>query len=352
MAFKVCFKLSSLLFCVTLLSSCFHSDKTDTNQSNNPIKIIDSVAINKYAATITVPDLEKHLYTYASNDFQGRNTGEIGQKKAVEYIKSYYQKEGILSPIQDSIYFQNIPEEFLPDGTNPTENVLAYIKGSTKPEEVLILSAHLDHLGKKGKTIFNGADDNGSGTVALLEIAQAFKIAAQDGFYPKRSILFIHFSAEEIGLFGSKYYTLNPVFELDQTIANLNIDMIGRVDKKHKNNPNYIHVIGANRLSQELHNINEKANQSFTQLKLDYTYNSKNDKHRFYYKSDHYNFALKNIPVIFYFNGFHDDFHKETDTPEKINYPLMQKRSKLIFATAWQLANRENRLKMNLKPSK
>ncbi|MGB1308172.1 MAG: M28 family metallopeptidase [Oceanihabitans sp.] len=334
----------SILTCIFI---CSCSQTVTKEKTKNTVQIIDSLAIQKYANSITAAELKTHLSIYASNDFQGRNTGETGQKKAVRFLKNYYQNQNILSPVNDSIYFQYIPENYLPDGTNATENVLAFIKGSSKPEEVLIISAHLDHLGKKADIIFNGADDNGSGTVALMEIAQAFKIAKQNGHSPKRSILFLHLSGEEIGLYGSQYYAENPVFKLNKTIANLNIDMVGRIDKKHKNNPNYLYIIGANRLSQELHDINEKANSSFTQLDLDYTFNAADDVNQFYSRSDHYNFAKHNIPVIFYFNGTHNDFHKETDTAEKINYSLIEKRSKLIFATAWQLANRDNMLKLN-----
>jgi Zn-dependent M28 family amino/carboxypeptidase len=180
-----------------------------------------------------------------------------------------------------------------------------------------------------------------------MEMAQAFKMAAKDGFGPKRSILFLHLTAEEIGLQGSRFYTENPIFQLSKTIANLNIDMIGRVDAPHENNSNYLYLIGTDRLSKELHLLSEKVNETFFNLDIDYRFNDEDDKNRYYYRSDHYNFALHNIPVIFYFNGEHEDYHQPTDTPDKINYPLLEKRTQLIFATAWQLANRENRLILN-----
>ena len=182
------------------------------------------------------------------------------------------------------------------------------------------------------------------GTVALLEMAQAFNNAKKEGHGPKRSILFLHTTAEEIGLQGSQYYTENPIFPLENTITNLNIDMIGRVDKRHlsEQNENYIYLIGSDRLSTELHYISEAVNSTFYNLDLDYKYNDKDDQNRYYYRSDHYNFAKHNIPVIFYFNGEHEDYHQVTDTPDKINYPLLEKRTRLIFSTAWQLANQEN----------
>ena len=196
---------------------------------------------------------------------------------------------------------------------------------------------------KEGQ-IYYGADDDGSGTVAIMEIAQAFKKASDEGFAPKRSILFLHVTAEEIGLEGSRYYTENPIFPLENTVCNLNIDMIGRIDKVHEENSNYIYLIGSDRLSTELHYISEKANSAFTNLDLDYTFNDENDRNRFYYRSDHYNFAKNNVPVIFYFNGVHDDYHEPSDTPDKIEYDLLQTRTRLIFTTAWQIANMNKRI--------
>ena len=259
-------------------------------------------------------------------------------------IHVYYQNQNIVAPVNDSIYFQKIPASYLPENVNASENVLAYIEGTEKPEEVLVISAHLDHEGVKEGQIYNGADDDGSGTVALMEMAQAFKRAKDDGHGPKRSILFLHLTAEEIGLQGSQYYTENPVFKLKNTIANLNIDMIGRVDKAHKDDENYLYLIGSDRLSKELHYISEKVNNTYFNINLDYKYNDENDRNRFYYRSDHYNFAKNNIPVIFYFNGVHEDYHQPSDTPDKINYPLLEKRTQLIFATAWQLVNQETRV--------
>jgi hypothetical protein len=225
-----------------------------------------------------------------------------------------------------------------------SENVLGYIEGTDKKEELLIITAHYDHLGVKEDEIFNGADDDGSGTVALIEMAEAFALARSQGHGPRRSVLFMPVSGEEKGLLGSEYYVTNPVFPLENTIANLNIDMIGRVDSQHMGNANYVYLIGADKLSSELHTISSKCNSDFTQLDLDYTYNDPGDPNRFYYRSDHYNFVKHNIPVIFYFTGVHADYHKSTDTVDKIDFAKMEKITKLVFFTAWTLANREERI--------
>jgi len=227
-----------------------------------------------------------------------------------------------------------------------SENVVALLKGTEKPEEYVVISSHLDHIGVTADgQINNGADDDGSGTVALLEIAQAFKQAAEEGKGPKRSIVFLHVTGEEKGLLGSKYYTdVEPVFPLENTVANLNIDMIGRIDPKYKGSRNYLYLIGSDKLSTELHNLSEEVNKKYTNIEFDYTYNDENDPNRFYYRSDHYNFAKNNIPIIFYFNGTHADYHRPSDTPDKINYDLLENRSRLIFHTAWEIANRPNRL--------
>ncbi|MEP0367831.1 MAG: M28 family peptidase [Cyclobacteriaceae bacterium] len=228
-----------------------------------------------------------------------------------------------------------------------SENVMGFLRGSKYPEEVLVISAHYDHIGIIDGEINNGADDDGSGTSTVLELAEAFATAAKNGYRPKRSILFLTVSGEEKGLLGSEYYTENPIFPLKNTVTNLNIDMIGRVDDKHLKNPDYIYLIGSDKLSTELHELSEVANQTYTNLELDYTYNADDDPNRYYYRSDHYNFAKKGIPVIFYFNGTHADYHKPTDTIEKINFDKMSKIGKLVFYTSWEIANRKERIKVD-----
>lgn len=229
-------------------------------------------------------------------------------------------------------------------------NILGFIEG-TDPvlkKEIVVVSAHYDHVGMRGNAVYNGADDNGSGSTGILEIAQAFQEAKKQGVGPRRSVLMIWMTGEEKGLLGSEYYSEFPIFPLENTIANINVDMIGRVHSKYKDNPNYIYVIGADRLSTELHKINEAANDTYTNLVLDYTYNDKNDPNRFYYRSDHYNFAKKGIPAVFYFNGTHADYHRVSDTIEKINFDKMEKIGRLIFHTAWELANREKRIMVDV----
>ena len=509
----------------TTFLACGTSQKTTNKEDKN----IDQAA--KYAATITSKELSEHLYTYASDEFEGRETGEKGQKMASEYIKKEYQNLKIGSPLANDNYYQNVPLtkggtpnvnlsinnqnfNFVTDfvamagandgtvsadeivfvgygiesdkysnykdldvkgkivlikagepkegdiysitGTNKrskwstrqqyraksrlanskgakavlfyspqvypmfakyygknsgrislkddakkgnsmyyfyinssvakalsstidedvaskiiktsvnftykgiskplsSENVVAFMKGSEKPEEILVISAHLDHEGVKDGKVYNGADDDGSGTVAMLEIAEAFKMAAKNGQAPKRSILFLHVTGEEKGLLGSRYYTdIDPIFPLANTIANLNIDMIGRTDPKRKSeNRNYVYLIGSDKLSTELHNISEAVNSKYCNIDLDYTFNDENDPNRYYYRSDHYNFAKNNVPVIFYFNGTHDDYHKHTDTPDKIEYDLLENRTRLVFHTAWELVNRENRVTVDkVEPKK
>ncbi|MFC2109818.1 M28 family metallopeptidase [Bacteroidota bacterium] len=308
------------------------------------VELSPSQTAQKYANSITLNELKENLYIIASDDYAGRNTGELGQKKAAEFLKDNYKKSGVASPIGNDDYFQEIPKSFLPFRVKASENVVAFVKGTEFPEEIVVLSAHYDHLGTKGNEIYNGADDDGSGTVAILEIAEAFQLAANNGQGPKRSILFMNLTAEEKGLYGSKWYVNNPIFPLKNHVANLNIDMIGRVDNAHTENPNYIYLIGSDKLSSELHILSEAVNKEFTNLEFDYKYNAENDPNRFYYRSDHYNFAKNNIPVIFYFNGVHSDYHKPTDTADKINYELLTQRTKLVFFTAWNIANRKERI--------
>ncbi len=322
---------------------------------------------NKFAKTITEKDLKKHLYIYASDEFEGRNTGSKGQKKAVEYLRNFYIQNDIKPGDPDKDYFQKMTLNISRgnEGKVDSENVIAIIEGTEKPDEYLILTSHLDHVGY-GRTgsrlrksyvgeikdrIHNGADDDGSGTVAMLEIAQAFKQASKKGKGPKRSIIFLHVTGEEKGLLGSAYYSDNPIYPLSKTVANLNLDMIGRIDPTRKGDKReYIYIIGSDHDSQDLHNISEQTNLQTVNIDLDYRYNAKDDPQRFYYRSDHYNFAKKGIPIIFYFSGTHEDYHLPSDTADKINYDLLELRSKLIFYTAWNIANRDQRVIVDPKP--
>ncbi len=238
-------------------------------------------------------------------------------------------------------------------------NIAAFIKGSEFPNECIVITAHLDHVGIQNGEVYNGADDDGSGSVGMLEIAEAFSLAVKDGYIPKRSILFLHVTAEENGLLGSEYYTdYDPIVPLNETMVCLNMDMIGRTESKRKETEpkDYIYIIGSEMLSDDLHNINKKANDENVQLNLDYRYNDPTSlvfesgryiENQYYYRSDHYNFAKYNIPSIFFFSGVHEDYHMPTDTAEKILYEIYEKRIKLIFHTAWDLANADKKIELN-----
>jgi hypothetical protein len=240
--------------------------------------------------------------------------------------------------------------------TVKSENVLGYLEGTDKKDELVIVTAHYDHIGKRekgeGDLINNGADDDGSGTVSVLELAKIFAQAKKDGKGPRRSMLFMTVTGEEQGLLGSSYYASNPVFPLDKTVVDLNIDMIGRRDELHKDSAPYVYVIGSDKLSSELHKLSESINKTYTNLNFDYMYNDENHPTRLYYRSDHWNFAKNNIPIIFYFDGIHEDYHKPSDQIEKIEFDLMAKRAQCVFYTAWEIANREQRIVPDVKTQK
>ncbi|EPR71503.1 Aminopeptidase [Cyclobacterium qasimii M12-11B] len=260
---------------------------------------------------------------------------------AVEELKEAAKNDPSVIPVQKVVY-QVVKQKDIVS----TENVMAFLEGTDKKEEVLVISSHYDHVGVSSTgEINNGADDDGSGTVSVMEIAEAFSQAASDGYKPRRSVLFLNVTGEEKGLLGSEYYSENPIFPLENTVNNINIDMVGRIDYEYEDadNQDYIYVIGSEMLSSQLKIVNEYNNITYTNLILDYRYDAEDDPNRFYYRSDHYNFAKHNIPVIFFFNGVHDDYHQPTDTVDKIEFDLMEKRAKLIFHTAWDLANREHR---------
>lgn len=267
-------------------------------------------------------------------------------KKSLEKLKEKIDKKGMPVSYQfQTSFYMNTKSKML---DTYGKNVLAYIEGSDLKEELVVITAHYDHIGAHDGLIYNGADDDGSGTVGLIEIAEAFALARTEGFGPRRSVLIMPISGEEKGLLGSSYYSENPIYPLENTITNLNIDMIGRVDEAHTDNPDYVYLIGSDMLSTDLHSISEWANKTYVGLDLDYKYNSLDDPNNFYQRSDHYNFAKKNIPVIFYFNGTHDDYHRATDTIEKIDFKRLESRTKLVFFTAWHLANQDERPEVNV----
>lgn len=237
--------------------------------------------------------------------------------------------------------------------TQNSSNVIALLPGSDLKDEYLVITAHYDHLGKRGDSIiYYGADDDGSGTVSVIELAEAFTKAKTEGKGPRRNIVFMTVSGEEKGLWGSDYYSSHPAFPLEKTTANLNIDMIGRSDSSRKvgDSLNYVYVVGDDKLSSELRTISEGVNKKYLKMELDYKFNDPNDRNRIYFRSDHYNFAKAGVPIIFYYDGMLGaDYHRATDTPDKINYNLLAKRAQLVFYTAWEMANRNEMVKRDLQ---
>lgn len=232
-----------------------------------------------------------------------------------------------------------------------SSNVIGIIPGTDLKDEYLFITAHYDHEGMRGDSvIYYGADDDGSGTVSVIELAEAFAKAKKEGKGPRRTIAFMTVSGEEKGLWGSAYYGANPIFPLEKTTADLNIDMIGRSDATRSDTTNYVYVVGDDKLSSDLKQINEAQNKKYTKLDLDYKFNDPKDVNRIYYRSDHYNFARYGVPIIFYYDGMLGaDYHKPTDTPDKIDYKLLEKRARLVFYTAWEMANRNDMLKRDLE---
>lgn len=330
-------KKALTLFAFITALNCFAQKEAVNN--DDPTKFMNSITPEK---------LKTKLYIVASDEMEGRETGSKGQKKAGKYLIDQYKKSKISYPKGAKSYYQPIPASFLNakhnEGLPDSENIWAYIEGSEKPDEVLVISAHYDHVGVKNGDVYNGADDDGSGTVAILQIAEAFQQAKKEGHGPKRSILFLHVTGEEHGLHGSRFYSENPLFPIANTVADINIDMIGRRDFDHPNTNNYVYVIGADRLSSDLHNITVAQNEKYTHLDLDFKFNDPKDPNHFYERSDHYNFAKHGIPSVFLFNGVHADYHKKTDEVEKIEFDALAKRTQLAFVIAWELANRSERI--------
>ncbi|TAF64434.1 MAG: M28 family peptidase [Cytophagales bacterium] len=309
----------------------FYTKKETYNELVNPNSGKENIYFVSMAAAAQLLGISEAELLAQKNTIKNTNTSNVDAQKKHHPI--------------------TLKSERIEKISTSAENVLGFLEGTDKKEEVLVITAHYDHIGKNSAgEVFNGADDDASGTSCVLEIAEAFMQAAKEGYRPRRSILFMTVSGEELGLYGSEYYTdINPIFPLENTVANLNIDMVGRLggDYETSNNPNYIYLIGSDKLSTDLHNISETANSTYTQLKLDYKYNSDSDPNRFYNRSDHYNFAEKKIPIIFYFNGTHVDYHGANDTADKIHYPKMEKIAHLVFHTAWEIANRDQRPVVN-----
>ena len=268
--------------------------------------------------------------------------------KLVGGSKAYSDQEW--SEIPKGIYTTNIEWKVEQHAKEmPSANVIAYLPAKEKTDEYLFITSHYDHEGIKNGVIYYGADDDGSGTASVVAIAGAFANAAKQGFVPKRNIVFMNVSGEEKGLLGSKYYSEHPVFPLEKTTADLNIDMVGRIDPTYNGDSNnYVYIIGEEKISSDLQKITNSINNEAGHLEIDRRFNDPNDPNRFYYRSDHYNFANKGVPVLFYFNGTHRDYHQPSDTIEKINFDLMEKRVRFIFKTAWEIAMKDEMLKRDM----
>lgn len=289
------------------------------------------------------PDTTHFPVSYVGSDFILENFGARNAKRMQKNLQKWDWQSGI--EVEKSVEW-NFDGDF---NYVTSENVMGKIEGKSKKNEAVVITAHYDHLGKTDEVIFNGADDDGSGTSALLEVMRVFKTAEEEGHGPERTVIFLFVSGEEKGLLGSSYYVDNPLFPLDGTVANLNIDMIGRTDVNHESDTTkYIYLIGSDKISTELHLISERMNELYTGFEIDYKYNDEDDPTRLYYRSDHYNFAKNGIPVIFYFRGLHEDYHKPEDTIEKIEFDTVREVGKLVFTTAWQILNKPERLNTDL----
>ncbi|WP_456461561.1 M28 family peptidase [Reichenbachiella sp.] len=343
------------------------------NNYRSTIKASKVAAANGAKALIAVRTatdeiLEQLLISYRGYLEAGRMTVDTGIEES-EFLGMYFLAPSLLKEIVGKPYDKLSQIAFSEDNAGfekikkgkvsvsiekevkkiSSENVMGYLEGTDLKDELVVITSHYDHLGRRGDKIFNGADDDGSGTAGVMEMAEAFAIAKADGNGPRRSMLFLAFTGEEKGLLGSEYYADNPVFPLENTVTNLNMDMIGRNDEENYNGKDYVCLVGSDKLSTELHEISEKANATYTNLDLNYVYNDENHPEQIYYRSDHWNFAKNGIPVIFYTTGSHDDYHKETDTVEKIEREVYLKRTRLVFYTAWELVNRDKRPALDQK---
>ena len=297
------------------------------------------------------------LNFYSTNKTQTLSTVQINEVLANRILEPtnktikqlMYESESHCSSI--SFEFKN---ELTFNGDNSykladANNIVAIIEGSDMKDEYIILSAHYDHIGTNYKgEIFYGADDNASGVSAVLEIARVLNEAKKAGKGPRRSVIILFPTAEEDGLYGSKYYVQKPIYPLEKTICCINIDMLGRkspkVEDKHFENGYVYALTGRNKVNDSIFSIPDSINAISTKLSI-LSKDGKSYYSSFFRRSDHYSFYQKDIPSIFFTNGTHEDLHKTTDTVEKIDYDAMLKRSKLIFLTLWELAN-------NTKPYK
>lgn len=273
--------------------------------------------------------------------------------------------------IFDSIYAGKVPDSFALSPEKKltlkiktkaealvTQNVVAVFEGSDPvlKDEYVAVGAHYDHVGVgaavNGDSIYNGADDDGSGTTALLTMAEALAKAPKR---PKRSVLFVWHAGEEKGLWGSRYFSENPTIPLDRIVTQLNIDMIGRSKKEgdtdvrnaNLSGPNEVYVIGSRMMSSELGALTETVNKDYLNLTFNYLYDDPADPNRFFFRSDHYNYAKKGIPIVFFFDGVHEDYHQPGDEVQKIDFQKMEKVTRTVYMLLWELGNRAVRPKVD-----
>lgn len=351
------------------------SDSIDTKgniavvrTTNKDATIVDGGSLSGHVVLIAAPmdgDLARRLNTLGAaailrvantlprNDWMigregGRRTSRANGYISLDAAKRLAEAAGIDSSLVDvsqgaeEVKIQrSTTEAILKADVESSErtvpNVVGMIEGSDPvlKNEVVCIGAHLDHLGESNGVIYYGADDDASGSTAVLLIARAFSL---NPVKPKRSVMFLWFAAEEIGLIGSRYYVNNPVMPLDKTTCLLQLDMIGRNEERDgqrpEDNVDTIKLIGSKRISMELHDTIIDANK-YLNLVFEY------DEEDVYTRSDHYNFAQKGVPVAFLFSGFHPDYHRPTDTPDKINYEKVVSAARLAYVVADTAANRK-----------
>ncbi len=323
--------------------------RIDAAQKNGAVAVL--VVSGNFPRTIKT-NPKGNMYVNAFQRVVRPNQFQVSEKIAQAIMGDDFAKAKA-GEIPPKTYNAETTLSFNKTTTNlQSSNVIGVLEGSDLKDEYVFVTAHYDHLGKRDTVIYYGADDDGSGTVGVLEIAEAFVKAKQAGKGPRRSMVFMTVSGEEKGLWGSAYYTNHPIFPLEKTTVDLNIDMIGRTDTTRHNgdSSNYVYVVGDDKISTDLKTISEATNKKYTKMELDYKFNDPKDPQRIYFRSDHYNFADKGVPIIFYYDGMlRGDYHRPTDTPDKINYNLAAKRAQLVFYTAWEMANRNDMLKRDLK---
>ncbi|MGC4100489.1 M28 family peptidase [Ferruginibacter sp.] len=314
-------------------------------ESFSPRAVENGKKTGVYFPRATTPGAKAINYAMISHEFARSIVGQsfnfdsyLKSAKASELLQIHSFETGIKTAFSFDKYRT----------TTNASNVLGMLEGTDKKDEYVFLTGHYDHLGKHDGKIYYGADDDGSGTCAVIQMAEAFTKAAAEGHRPRRSIIFMTVSGEEKGLWGSEYYSDHPLVPLEKTSVDLNTDMVGRIDTERKtaDTMNYVYVIGHDKLSSDLPIINEAANNNFTHLTLDYKFDDPNDPNRIYFRSDHYNFARKGVPILFFYDGMlKADYHKPTDTVDKITWDLYEKRVRMIFHTGWLMANRDAMLK-------